>query len=223
MRWYPHANQWTINKQKTLINKIIQRIMKHTHRLTGWHAYTHTHTMPIRNPQNHKREHCITTCQHSHNQQYNKSAPRQPQSTQNETNNIWWFLTSCRALATSLSSAHSCWISVSRLRILSASKWPEVSMALAMSATRVTRSSLVLSSCMKSSNFCCSTCTHSNQTQVQSWETCCKILFHWERKCVINEHPLFTKARDDLRKSRGLHSVSAYGHGPVHIGPCLRV
>ena len=28
---------------------------------------------------------------------------------------------------------------------------------------------------------------------------------------------------DDLRKSRGLHSVSAYGQGPVYIGPCLRV
>ena len=28
---------------------------------------------------------------------------------------------------------------------------------------------------------------------------------------------------DDLRKSRGLHSVRAFGHGPVHIGPCLRV
>ena len=24
-----------------------------------------------------------------------------------------------------------------------------------------------------------------------------------------------------LRKSEGLHSVSAYGHGPVYIGPCL--
>ena len=28
---------------------------------------------------------------------------------------------------------------------------------------------------------------------------------------------------DELRKSRGLHSVSAYGHGPAYIGPCLRV
>ena len=30
---------------------------------------------------------------------------------------------------------------------------------------------------------------------------------------------------DDLRKSKGLHSVSAYGHGPVYIyiGPHLRV
>ena len=28
---------------------------------------------------------------------------------------------------------------------------------------------------------------------------------------------------DDLRKSRGLNSVSAYGHGPVYIGPGLRV
>ena len=28
---------------------------------------------------------------------------------------------------------------------------------------------------------------------------------------------------DDLRKSNGLHSVSAYGHGPVYLGPCLRV
>ena len=30
-------------------------------------------------------------------------------------------------------------------------------------------------------------------------------------------------AIDDLRKSRGLHSVRAYGHGAVYIGPCLRV
>ena len=30
-------------------------------------------------------------------------------------------------------------------------------------------------------------------------------------------------ATDDLRKSRGLHSVRAFGHGPVYIGPCLRV
>ena len=28
---------------------------------------------------------------------------------------------------------------------------------------------------------------------------------------------------DDLRKSRGLHSVRAFGHGPVYIGPGLRV
>ena len=28
---------------------------------------------------------------------------------------------------------------------------------------------------------------------------------------------------DDLRKSKGLHSVSAYRHGAVYIGPCLRV
>ena len=28
---------------------------------------------------------------------------------------------------------------------------------------------------------------------------------------------------DDLRKSRGLHSVRAFGHGPVYIGPCPRV
>ena len=28
---------------------------------------------------------------------------------------------------------------------------------------------------------------------------------------------------DDLWKSRGLHSVRAFGHGPVYIGPCLRV
>ena len=28
---------------------------------------------------------------------------------------------------------------------------------------------------------------------------------------------------DDLRTSRGLQSVSAYGHGPVYIGPCLWV
>ena len=28
---------------------------------------------------------------------------------------------------------------------------------------------------------------------------------------------------DDLRKSRGLHTVTAFGHGPVNIGPCLRV
>ena len=30
-------------------------------------------------------------------------------------------------------------------------------------------------------------------------------------------------AIDDLRKSKGLHSVSAYGHGPVYRGPWLRV
>ena len=34
--------------------------------------------------------------------------------------------------------------------------------------------------------------------------------------------PCFTPL-DDLRKSKGLHSVSAYGHGAVYIGPCLRV
>ena len=28
---------------------------------------------------------------------------------------------------------------------------------------------------------------------------------------------------DDLRKSREQHSVSAFGHGRVYIGPCLRV
>ena len=28
---------------------------------------------------------------------------------------------------------------------------------------------------------------------------------------------------DDLRKSRGLHSVRAFGHGPVYIGPGLPV
>ena len=28
---------------------------------------------------------------------------------------------------------------------------------------------------------------------------------------------------DDLRKSKGLHSVSAYRHGAVYIGSCLRV
>ena len=32
-----------------------------------------------------------------------------------------------------------------------------------------------------------------------------------------------TQVIDDLRKSRGLHSVRAFGHGPVYIGPCLRV
>ena len=26
---------------------------------------------------------------------------------------------------------------------------------------------------------------------------------------------------DDLRKSKRLHSVSANGHGPVYIGPCI--
>ena len=28
---------------------------------------------------------------------------------------------------------------------------------------------------------------------------------------------VFRALIDDLRKSRGLHSVSAFGHGPVHI------
>ena len=28
---------------------------------------------------------------------------------------------------------------------------------------------------------------------------------------------------DDLRKSRGLHSVRDFGHGPVYLGPCLGV
>ena len=35
----------------------------------------------------------------------------------------------------------------------------------------------------------------------------------WERQTRI----------DDLRKSRGLHSVRAFGNEPVYIGPCLRV
>ena len=33
----------------------------------------------------------------------------------------------------------------------------------------------------------------------------------------------FAMAIDDLQKSRGLHWVRAFGHGPVYIGPCLRV
>ena len=38
--------------------------------------------------------------------------------------------------------------------------------------------------------------------------------------CLCDVFPALT---DDLRKSRGLHSVRAFGHGPVYIGPCLRV
>ena len=34
---------------------------------------------------------------------------------------------------------------------------------------------------------------------------------------------VFRVLTDDLWKSRGLHLVRAFGHGPVYIGPCLRV
>ena len=43
------------------------------------------------------------------------------------------------------------------------------------------------------------------------------------RSLVLYLHYVFQVPIDDLRKSRGLHSVRAFRHGPVCRGPCLQV
>ena len=40
---------------------------------------------------------------------------------------------------------------------------------------------------------------------------------------ALSDDEMDSSSIDDLPKSKGLHLVSAYGHGPVYIGPCLRV
>ena len=72
--------------------------------------------------------------------------------------------TSCLALATSLSSAHIWTISPERFWIASDSKWLALIITVARAVTLVILSSLVFSSCKKSSNFCWRTCEKKTHT-----------------------------------------------------------
>ena len=192
--------------------------MKHTHRLTGWHAQT----VSIRKPQNHKPEHCITTCQHSHNQQYNKSCPKTTKSTQNETTSggFWplagpwrprWALPTA---AGSLSVAYGSCQPHSDLK--SAWRWPCLP-----PASRDLRWCWAHAWSLQTSAAAPAHTTIKLRCSLEKHVV--RFFFYWERKCVISEHHLLTKATDNLQKPRGLHLVSAYGHGPVHIGPGQRV